>query len=276
MWWTKCGEGVRAVSDVDLRPRTPAAGTGTQAVDRACALVSLVVRADEPMTSSEISDAAGLARSTTSRLLTALERTDLLQRDDSGAYIAGGLFALHSARRDPDSELARVAGPFLHELRDLTGETALLGVPRGRSVVHVAQVDSTYLLAARDWRQTEVPVSCSALGKALCATAAMPMPDEPLERRTEHSRPDLAALRRDLEGVRVRGYSVAVDELEVGLTAVATPVCGGDGGVVAALGVTGATARLEDRLDEVGRLLVDQAAALHALLRRSKDREGAA
>lgn len=261
------------MTDVDVQPR--GAATGTQAVDRACALVSLVVCADEPMTFTEIADAAGLARSTTSRLLAALERTDLLHRDDTGAYVAGGLFALHSARRDPWEEMARVAQPFLRRLRDLTGETALLGVPRSRSVLHVAQVDSTYLLAARDWRQTEVPVSCSALGKALCASGALPLPDEPLERRTAHSRADLAELRRDLEGVRARGWSVAVDELEVGLTAVATPVCGRNGNVVAALGVTGATARLEDRSDEVGRLLVDQATALHALLRRSKNREGA-
>ena len=250
--------------------------TGTQAVDRACALVSLVVRADEPMTFTEIAESAGLARSTTSRLLSALERTDLLQRDAAGAYVAGGLFALHSARQDPWDEMARVADPFLRRLRDLTGETALLGIPRGRSVLHVAQVDSTYLLAARDWRQIDVPVSCSALGKALCATGVLALPDEPLERRTERSRADLAALRRDLQTVRSRGYAVAMDELEVGLTAVATTVCGRDDEVVAALGVTGATARLRDRSEEVGQLLVDQAAGLSALLRRSRNREGAA
>ena len=48
------------MTKVDLPPR--AGVTGTQAVDRACALVSLVVRAAEPMTFSEIIDAAGLAR----------------------------------------------------------------------------------------------------------------------------------------------------------------------------------------------------------------------
>src|SRR3954464_9156799 len=92
---------------------TRTGSTGTQAVDRACALVSLVVRAPEPLTFTEITDAAGLARSTTSRLLAALERTDLLQRDTSGAYVAGSLFALHAARHDPWHEAARVARPFL-------------------------------------------------------------------------------------------------------------------------------------------------------------------
>ena len=50
------------------------APAGTHAVDRAAALVDLVVRADGPVSFNELSDETGLARSTTSRLLAALER----------------------------------------------------------------------------------------------------------------------------------------------------------------------------------------------------------
>lgn len=258
------------MTDLDVPPRTGT--TGTQAVDRACALVALVVRADEPLSFTEICDTAGLARSTTSRLLAALERTDLLQRDAAGGYLAGSLFALHAARHDPWQETARVAHPFLERLRDRTGETAHLGVPRGAAVVHVAQVDSAYLLATRDWTQLQVPEHCSSLGKVLYAYGRLPMPEGPLERPTEHSVGDADELERDLAEVRRRGYAATVDELEVGLTAVAAPVRGRDGEVVAALGVSGPTARLAERTEQVGRLLVDQADALSALLRRQKDR----
>ena len=55
---------------------------GTQAVDRAAALLAMVVQADEPITFTDLTEASGLARSTTSRLLSALERTRLLERDD--------------------------------------------------------------------------------------------------------------------------------------------------------------------------------------------------
>ena len=65
------------------------AASGTQAVDRAAPLIRLVVRADEPLTFTELVDEAGLARSTTSRLLAALERTGLLERDPDGGYVAG-------------------------------------------------------------------------------------------------------------------------------------------------------------------------------------------
>ena len=258
------------VADVELTPRSGA--TGTQAVDRACSLVSLVVRAPEPLTFSEITDAAGLARSTTSRLLAALERTDLLQRDPSGAYEAGSLFAVHAARHDPWQETARVARPFLERLRDETGETAHLGVPQGAAVVHVAQADSAYLLATRDWTQLQVPEHCSSLGKVLYAYGRLPLPELPLERPTERSVADRGALERDLAEVRRRGYAATVDELEVGLTAVAVPVRGRDGDVTAAVGVSGPTARLAQRVDHVARLLIDQGDALSALLRRQKDR----
>lgn len=269
------------VTEVETPNRAGGAVTGTRAVDRACALVSLVVQAEQPLTSSEIADYAGLARSTTSRLLAALERTELLQRDTQGAYAPGALFALHAARHDPWEETVRVATPFLERLRDLTGETANLGVPHGAGVLHVAQVDSAYLLATRDWTQVQVPEHCSSLGKVLYAYGRLPMPEGPLERLTEESVGDVAALERDLAEVRRRGYAATVDELELGLTAVAAPVRGRDGDVVAALGVSGPTARLTAQVDQVGRLLVEQADALSILLRRQKDRgtkheEGAA
>jgi DNA-binding IclR family transcriptional regulator len=257
------------VTDVALSARSGV--TGTQAVDRACGLVALVVQAPEPLTFTEITDAAGLARSTTSRLLAALERTDLVQRDTSGAYVAGSLFALHAARHDPWQETARVAHPFLERLRDDTGETAHLGVPRGSAVLHVAQVDSAYLLATRDWTQLQVPEHCSALGKVLYAHGRLALPTPPLERPTDRSIADLPALERELARVRRRGYAVAVDELELGLTAVAVPVRAPDGDVMAALGVSGPTARLSDRVEQVARQLRDQGAGLSALLRR---REG--
>src|SRR4051794_41611169 len=86
---------------------------GTQAVDRAAALISLVVRADEPLSFTELSDETGLARSTTSRLLAALERTELVERDSSGGDVAGAPFALHAPPPHPRAPTAPPARPPL-------------------------------------------------------------------------------------------------------------------------------------------------------------------
>jgi IclR family acetate operon transcriptional repressor len=249
---------------------------GTQAVDRAAALLTLVVEAQAAVTFAELSEASGLARSTTSRLLAALERTRLVERVGTGEYIGGPLFALYAARHDPNAEMARLALPMLQTIGENTGETVHLAVASGGRVAHLAQVDSTFLLGARDWTDVEVPPHCSALGKVLMAWKVLELPEGPLEQITDETLRTHSALEDDLEHARTCGFAVTHDELEVGLSGVAAPVFGPGATVVATVGVSGPTARLMDRVDQVGRLLKEQTEALSGLLRHGTLTEGVA
>ncbi len=239
--------------------------SGTQAVDRAALLVATVVRADEPVTFAALAEECGLPKSTASRLLTALERTELVERRETGSYVAGRLFDQYAARHDPWEELAHLAHPVFETLSAETGETVNLGVPRGDRVLHVAQVDTRFLIGTRDWTQVDVPPHSSALGKVLyaheapsrCPGSSMPSPSTP--------RPTPRGSTAMLATVRRRGYATTVDELEVGLTGIAAPVRDRSGRVIAALGVSGPSARLEERLAPTGRLLITQSDKLSAL-----------
>jgi DNA-binding IclR family transcriptional regulator len=240
--------------------------SGTQAVDRAAQLVSSVVAADEPLSFADLQEASGLAKSTTSRMLTALERSGLLERDGDGGYVAGRLFWSYAARHDPWEELVRLAGPAMELLGEETGESVHLSVTRGEQVVQVAQVDSRYLLGTRDWTEIDVPNHTSALGKVFYAWGTLPVPTE-LERLTDATVTDPARLRLECAQARKRGWAMTRDELEVGLSGVAAPVLGLHGDVVAALGISGPTQRLEARTDELGRSLSSHAEQLSGLLR---------
>lgn len=253
-----------------------AAAPGTRAVDRAADLVSTVVRADAPMTFADLQEASGLAKSTTSRMLTALERSGLLERDGAGSYVAGSLFWLYAARHDPWEELVRLARPTMKAIGEDTHETVHLSVARGDRAVQVAQVDSTYLLGTRDWTEVDVPAHCSALGKVFLAWGAIDVPVGPLPAQTPATLTNPERLRRDGEQARRRGWAITVDELEVGLTGVAVPIHGPRGDVVAALGISGPTSRLEGRLEELGRRLLERSAELSMLLRGRTPKEGVA
>jgi IclR family transcriptional regulator, acetate operon repressor len=242
--------------------------TGTQAVDRAAGLLALVLDADEPVGFAQLADLAGLPGSTTSRLLGALERNGLVRREPSGEFAAGPVFSRYAARHDPDAELARLATPVLESVAERTGETVHLAVPRGREALQVLQVDTRYLLGARDWSTVEVPPHCSAQGKVLQAAGAIPLPEEPLDRPTDDSIETLQELIRDLERVRRSGWAVARDELEPGLSAVAAPVRDGNR-VVAALGVSGPTARIDT--EKTVAVLIEEAARLALRLSRSTE-----
>jgi IclR family transcriptional regulator, acetate operon repressor len=252
------------------------AATGTQAIERAALLLTRVVQSDEPISFTELCVESGLARSTTSRLLAALEANHLLERDANGAYSSGALFALYAARHDPWTQIARLAEPVLREVNAETGETVNLAVARGQTVVQIAQVDSTYVLGVRDWTQVEVPPHTSALGKILYAFDALPLPSEPLEQLTRHSLASMPALQRQLAEIRRRGFAVTREELEVGLNGVAAPVRGADRRVIAALGISGPTARLGRNLDQMGRLMITYGDELSMQLQRRVLTEGVA
>ena len=103
--------------------------------------------------------------------------------------------------------------------------------------------------------------------RASTESIEQPLPPGRLERRTQQTVTTRDALAAELSVVRRQRFATTVDELETGLSAIAAPVEGRDG-VFAALGVSGPTARLQDRVDHIGRLLIEQADALSALLRR--------
>jgi DNA-binding IclR family transcriptional regulator len=244
---------------------TESPSSGTQALDRAVQLASMVVRADVPLSFAELQEATGLAKSTTSRLLAALERGDLLERDDNGGYVAGSLFWLYAARHDPWEQLVRLARPVMERVGSDTQESVHLSVVRGDQVVQVAQVDSQYLLGTRDWTQVDVPPHTSALGKVFYAWDVLDLAEASLVGLTPQTVTSRDALDRDAAVARRQGYAVTVDELEEGLTGIAVPVHGPRGEVIAALGISGPTSRLAGRIEELGRNLVARAAEVAAV-----------
>ena len=104
---------------------------GTQAIDRAATLLAQVVHRSEPVSFTELTAACGLAKSTTSRLLMALERHQLVRRDSDGRFWPGELFVRYAWRGTAGAHLVAVAQPFLDQLGEQTSETINLGVATG-------------------------------------------------------------------------------------------------------------------------------------------------
>jgi len=242
--------------------------TGTQAVDRAAQLLIQVARRREPVSFTELTAASGLAKSTTSRLLMALERNGLVRRDLAGRFAPGEVFVSYASRGGAEADLVSVAQPVLAQLGEETGETVNLGVPRdGGLVEQIAQVDSKYLIGGTNWVGLTVPLHCAALGKVLLAFGAAELPGGRLQQRTDRTITSRSALAAELAAVRERGYAVTIEELEPGLVAVAAPVFSGGAAAVCALSVSGPASRLTGvRLPSTAASCMAAAGALSALL----------
>jgi IclR family transcriptional regulator, acetate operon repressor len=251
--------------------------TGTQAIDRAAELLVRLIESDQAWSTVELADDARLPKSTASRLLRALERHELVQRDPrDGTLRPGSVLVQYARRGTANLDLVALARPTLERLAELSSETVNLAVPSGQGIETVAQVDSPYMLGTTNWVGRQLVLHASALGKVLLAAGTAPLA-RTLEAVTAATITDRAALDRDLARVRVRGYATSIEELEPGLLAVAAAVRERSGAVIAALAISGPSIRLEERsLDRLGTLLVEEADALSARLGYRKLEEGAA
>ncbi len=237
---------------------------GPTAVDRGAELLVRVLESDQPVALTDLASASGIPKSTASRLLSALERQGLVEQDGERGRLRPGPAILRVAERSLlERGLVELARTSLDALGQASGETINLAVPAREGVEHVAQVEGVHFLGAGQWLGRPVAYHCTAVGKLFLAFGRATVPARPPARLTEHTIVDLRQLRSELAVVRREDFASAVDELEVGLAAIAAPVRGAGGEVVAALSLSGATIRMNpERIAELKPILIEEARSL--------------
>ena len=243
---------------------------GVQSVDRALTILELLARGGEAGV-TEIAASLGVHKSTAFRLVATLESHRLVeQTEDRGKYRLGvGVLRLAgatSARLD----LVQEARPVCRRLAADTGETVNIAVLSERSALYLDQVAGSSALQSHNWVGQHIPLHATSNGKVLLSGLDAKALDELLGRLSSYTPVTItkkSLLRDELVRVREQGYALAVDELEVGLTAAAAPIRNAHGDVVASLSVSGPTFRLtSDRVEEVvGRLVAAAVEVSHRL-----------
>lgn len=225
------------------RPEPP---QGAQSALRAIRLLKLFTPERAEMTLAEVSHAAGLNKTTTHRLLQALQSESLVERNAaSSVYSLGpGLMAL-GVQALSSSDLRKRVRPVLRMLARETGETATLEVPVENSMLILDEVAGSHVVAAAGNVGTRWPLHATSTGKAWLAfdeTSVERLGE--LSRLTPRTLVDWAAIQPELIKIRRCGYAMTVDELEDGFSAVATVIRGALGDVQGALSIGGPTQRL--------------------------------
>jgi DNA-binding IclR family transcriptional regulator len=232
---------------------------GVRSVDRAVAILDLLGQGGS-RTGAELARELHVHRSTALRLLATLERHALVERDPRSArYRLGRRLQQLASVVTGEFDLRFVARPICERLAASAGETATLDVLVGDVIVPIEQATASTSVVSVNWLGRRTPVHCTASGKVIAAFGADAIRERllalPLDRVTPHTVTDRAELEAELETARRDGVARTHEELEVGLDALAAPVFGAAGEVVAALDVSGPSTRLRERhgLDELTR-----------------------
>jgi IclR family transcriptional regulator, KDG regulon repressor len=209
-----------------------------------------------------------VSKSTVHRLAVTLVSAHLLEQNpETERYRLGiGLFGLGTLVRRRMS-LSNEARPYLFELRKLTGESVLLGIPVEMEIMHVYDLESPQALGIKSDLGARRPAHCTAIGRAIFAFAPEEAIDTllagPLPVRTPHTITDVAQLRRLLAEVRQRGFAIEDEENQPGVRVIAAPVHDSTGTVVGAVGVAGPSQRLSlDAIEKFAQPLIEAVAAI--------------
>lgn len=232
-------------------------------LEKGLLILQEIASSEHPLTPAEISQAAGLNRSTTYRLCEVLESVGWLARMpgpdgqrglpyDIG-FAAHGLAVLISSKYDTTAKLQ----PVIDGLARTLEETVHVGVLEYDKVVHVARAlpDEGPNMAARIGSRQYAHVT--ALGKAMLAalpqeTVAALYVDERLPGVGPRAISTRAELSAHLRTVAEQGYALDDEESRPGVRCVAAPLFGPDGHPLLAVSVTTMAVRLQaERLTEV-------------------------
>jgi IclR family transcriptional regulator, acetate operon repressor len=246
---------------------------GVQSVDRALLLIETLAEDDEGYRLTDLAVRTGLSPSTVHRLLTTLEKRRFVQfdRSESVWHIGAKTFAVGSTFIRGRSFAAQ-ALPFLRKLRDQTRETANLAVVDDGTVVIVNRVESREIMRSVTKVGGRVPMVVSGLGKAVLATYSEQDVHAVIRRQgmpklTSKSIVRAGELSKILQTIREQGYSVDDEEAVMGLRCVSAVVYDNRSEPLAAISVSGTTARVpHERLPILGKFVREVALELTTAL----------
>jgi DNA-binding IclR family transcriptional regulator len=240
---------------------------GVRSVQRAVEIMSLLTEQRPTVTIREIVDATGLPKTTVLRIVQTLEHSGLLSATPNG-YVAGpGLWRwAHLAKNswEPPEETRAL----MRELVVRQRETVNIYVVHNTERVCVAQEESPMPLRHVVHVGDELPLWAGASSKVLLRDASDGLLEQ-IAKAAPGGVEHMPVLRDEISSAAQAGYGVSHGEREVGLSAVAVPITGRSGDVVASLSFSGPTSRFPD--DRIPKLIADLQWAARQLTERGFD-----
>ncbi|MDA0563924.1 IclR family transcriptional regulator [Streptomonospora sp. S1-112] len=241
------------------------AGRGT--LERGLAIMEHV-GAHGDISTNAVARALGLSRSATYRTVNTLKELGYLEADPATGRIRLGVRLVDlGVKALSSADLFRLAPPVMVDLAQRTRETVYLAIPDDDSMLYVAREQGPSSVAPSAGLGGRRPLHATSLGKAWLA--ALPLHEAaervralPLSRRTPNTIVDAGELLAELDRVRARGWAVDNIENEPDVGCVAAAVRDRSGAAVAAVSIAGPAGRVLMRVDELGPLVAETAAAL--------------
>jgi IclR family transcriptional regulator, pca regulon regulatory protein len=196
---------------------------------------------------AEASKLSGLDRATARRCLLTLSQLGYADYDGKFFSLTPKILRLGHAWLSV-TPLPAILQPHLDQLSERVGQSASASVLDGCEIVYIARASQRRIMSINLTPGSRLPCFSASMGRVLLAALSDQEAREVLDRsslvaNTAMTKTDPDVLMAEIAKVRVNGYAIIDQELEIGLCSIAVPVYDDRGKVVAAINI-GAPAAL--------------------------------
>lgn len=224
--------------------------TKAKTVEKALAIIEYMLKNRKAKRITDIAKDLKINTSTIQRIVNTLHGENYLYQDPSSRKYKLGLKFLEISKKIlKEIDLRRISAPYLRELRDQTGETVHLMVLDDSMGVYIDAVESVQRSRVVSSIGTRDDLYYSAVGKVLLAF----LPEKKVESivkirglkaKTPNTITDFFTLKQNLLKVKKCGYSIDVEEGEIGTRCIGAPIFNHDAKIIASISIATPSYRL--------------------------------
>ena len=239
---------------------------GPRSLTRLLGLFDVLAKSKDGMTLAELNQALQSPKSSLLNLLRPLVVDGFLACDNGRYRLGPSIFRL-AANIMSVWNFSSTMRPYLEELAQVCEESVYLGVldTVGSVITYVDSIDSPKAVRFSVPIGAARPLFSTAAGRVLLAFGDQDWVDDYLKNTkitafTPYTVSSRKALRDELENIRKTRVSVSMGETFPESGAIAAPIFGADGKLIAAIAIGAPVSRLEPRLPELRPIISDIAA----------------
>jgi IclR family transcriptional regulator, acetate operon repressor len=239
--------------------------TGPRSLTRLLGLFDALAKSSNGLTLAELNSLLESPKSSLLNLLRPLVAEGYLNHDN-GRYRLGPTIFRLAGNIMSVWNFSNVIRPYLEELAQRSHESVYVGVldRAAKTITYVDSIDSPHAVRYSVPIGGVRPLYCTAAGRILLAFADDEFQEEylrstKLEAQTERTLTTRKGLRAELDKVVRTRLSVSIGEMFPESAAIAAPIFGANGKIVAAVAIGGPSQRLQPKLDALMPIIADVA-----------------
>lgn len=233
-----------------------------QTLERSLDILEALAQANEPLGVTEIGNRISLHKSTVHRIIQTLCYRGYVEKEKQSERYRIGIKIVELGMRFLNNlEIRKVAAPYLAELAKMLDEVVNLVLPDDGEVVYIDRTESSHVVSMQSKVGRRAPMHCTAVGKAILATLPEPevlhiLKTKGMVKNTPNTIINPEELLENLREIRDNQITVEIEENEVGIICIGTPVFDYSGRAVGAISVSGPASRIQEKgIERIGKEL---------------------